>query len=179
MSSSGKFPDWSVFGERELPFTVDLLSPASEVAALLQLYRNELDRAQEETDKVQREWVKALALQAVFIFHLETALKRYEEQMQGPLAPAHRQLRILKDQMKDAICRADLEILVPQDLPFDAVADWVQVVGWRHREDFKEEVVAEVLEPIVTRRGGLVRLGRVIMGGPPPPPEPEAGGNEP
>ncbi len=69
--------------------------------------------------------------------------------------------------MKDVLGQADLELLIPQGLPFDQVADWVDVDGWRHSPEFQEEMVAEVVEPIVMRRGVLVRLGRVIMGAPP------------
>ncbi len=82
MSSSDKLPDWSVFQERWVPFPVELLSPAAEMATLLQLHRQALDQARQEVAAIQDHWLQILAQQAVLIYHLESALKRYEDQLQ-------------------------------------------------------------------------------------------------
>ena len=168
MLSSDKFPDWSLFKEREVPFEVELLSPASEVAALLQRYRTDVDAAEQNVEGVRNEGLAGLAQQAVFVIQLAAALDRYESDLkQASLTRVHRHLRVLKDQMLDALSSAGLEVVIPIGKPFDEVADSVHVEGWRHHEDFSSEVVAEVLEPIVKYRGALVRLGRVVMGAPP------------
>lgn len=167
MSSSDKFPDWSVFPEREVPFDVELLSPALEMAAVLQRYRSDLDAAQQKVETVHRNGLLQLAQQAVFVIQLAAALDRYRADLkQASLDKVHKHLRVLKDQMLDALKQAGLEIDIPTGKSFDEVADLVDVEGWRHHEDFSSEVVAEMLEPIVTHRGKLIRPGRVVMGAP-------------
>ncbi len=168
MSSSDKFPDWNAFPERDVPFDVELLAPASEMGALLQTYRTDIDDVREKVERVREEGLEALAQQAVFVIQFEAALTQYETDLaQGTPKKIHRHLRILKDQMLEAMKKAGLEILNPIGVPFDQVADWVNVDGWRHHESFPSEVVAQVVEPIVTYRGALIRPGRVVMGGPP------------
>ena len=167
MSSLDKFPDWSVFSEREVPFDVELLSPAAEVVAVLQGSQAALDEARQEVKDVRREYLEALAQQAVLVVQLAAVLDRYApDYTQASLAKVHRSLRIVKDQMLDELGRAGLEIIIPIGKAFDEVAHSVNVDGWRHHEDFSSEVVAEVVEPIVTYRGDLVRPGRVVMGAP-------------
>jgi len=168
MSSSDKFPDWSVFKKRAVPFEVELLSPASEVAALLQRYSTDLDKAHKEIAGVRREGLKTAAQQAVFVVQLSQALDLYESVLaQASLERVHRHIRIVKDQMLNALKEAGLEINVPLGKPFSEVADSVNVDGWRRSEDYASEVVAEVVEPIVTYKGILIRTGRVVMGAPP------------
>ena len=163
----GKFPDWSAFAEREVPVAVEFLSPAAEAASLLQLYQSSLAAAGIRRDEVQSAGLRALAQQAVFVFQLEAALERYQADLiQASLPRVHRHLRVLKDQMLDALTAFGLEIDVPRGKPFEDVADLVHVDGWRHHEQFTAEVVAEVTEPIVKSGGALVRLGRVVMGAP-------------
>ncbi len=170
MSSLDKLPDWSVFSQREVSFDVDLLSPASEVASVLQKSRIALDEAWTEVDNVRREGLEALAQQAVLVVQLAAVLERYaSEYAQASLTRVYRSLHIIKDQMLDELQRAGLEIIVPLGRPFDEIAHLANVDGWRHHESFSAEVVAEVVEPIVTYRGELVRLGRVVMGAPPDP----------
>jgi molecular chaperone GrpE (heat shock protein) len=166
MSSSVDFPDWSVFTERAVP-PFDIFSPASEITALLQRYRADLDMAQEHTESVRREGLEALAQQAVFAVQLEFALERYKPQFeQASLNKVYRSLRIVKDQMLDALRNAGITIIVPQGKSFDEVSAYVNVVGWKHSQEFTEEVVAEVLQPIVLYHTTIIRLGQVVMGAP-------------
>lgn len=168
MSSLDKLPDWSAFSKREVPFDVELLSPASEAAALLQRSQVALDEAWKEVDNVRKEGLEALAQQAVLVVQLAAVLERYApEYAQASMTKAYRSLRIIKDQMLDELQRAGLEIVVPHGKAFDEIAHLANIDGWRHHESFSAEVVAEVIEPIVTYRGELVRLGRVVMGAPP------------
>ena len=173
MSSSDKpgqppvFPDWSKFSEREVHVEPELLSPAAEAASLLQFLHDSLRAAGVTRDEVQSAGLRALAQQAVFVFQLEAALQRYQPNLaEGPLVRIHRHLRVLKDQMLDALAGFGLDIDVPRGRSFDDVADLVHVDGWRHHEQFTSEVVAEVTEPIVKFGGAVVRLGRVVMGAP-------------
>lgn len=173
MSSSVKppqppaFPDWSLFTEREVPVQAELLSPAAEAASLLQLYHDSLKDAASRRDEIQSAGLRALAQQAVFVFQLEAALQRYQPNLaEGPLLRIHRHLRVLKDQMLDALTAFGLEIDAPRGRSFEEVAELVHVDGWRHHEQFTAEVVAEVTEPIVKFGGAVVRLGRVVMGAP-------------
>jgi hypothetical protein len=173
MSSSAKapqaarFPDWNAFAEREAPVEAELLSPAAATASLLQLYHDSMRDAAAGRDEVQSAGLRALAQQAVFVFQLDTALQRYQPNLsEGPLVRIHRHLRVLKDQMMDALTSFGLEIDVPRSRPFEEIAELVHVDGWRHHEQFTAEVVAEVTEPIVKFGGVVVRLGRVVMGAP-------------
>jgi molecular chaperone GrpE (heat shock protein) len=167
MSSSDKFPDWSAFSKREIPFEVELLSPASEAAALLQRSQAALDEAWQEVDHVRGEGLAALAQQAALVIQLAATLERYQPDFtQASLKKVYRSLQITKDQMLDELRRVGLEIIVPLGKTFDEVAQLVNVDGWRHQEHFTSEVVAEVIEPIVMYRNILVRPGRVVMGAP-------------
>ena len=168
MLSLDKYPDWSIFYEREVPFDVEILSPALEMAMILQRYRADVDSIKKENEANIDEERAALAQQAVFVAQLAMALEQYESSLvQASLTRVHRHFRILKDQMVDSLKNRGLEIIVPKGQTFDDVADLVNVEGWRHHENFTSEVVAEVLEPIVKYHGSTIRLGRVIMGAPP------------
>lgn len=167
MSSSADLPGWEAFALRDAPESVDLLSPSSEVGGLLQRYRAEIDRATAAASEAKRDGLEALASQAVLTVQLASALDRYAGQLKDAgLERVHRHLRVLKDQMLAACAAAGVEIRVPLGAPFDEVADLVHVAGWRHRDEFTAEVVAEVIEPIVTHAGTLLRPGRVVMGAP-------------
>lgn len=167
MSSSDELPDWSVFNERDLPEAVDLLSPASELAAILQLFQANLSAEKKAAEDIREEGLKILAQQAVFVVRLETALERHKPKFeQTSLNKVYRSLRIIKDQMLDGLREAGLNIVIPQGQPFDDIANSVTIVGWKFSEDFPAEVVAEVLEPIVFYGDRLVHLGVVVMGAP-------------
>ena len=168
MSSLDEFPDWDAFSEREVPFDVELLSPASEVAAILRRRQAALDKAQQAVERIRKQGLMALAEQAVLVIQLAATIERYAPDLaQASLTKVHRSLRIIKDQMLAALADAGLEIEVPTGKPFDEVERWVNVDGWRHHESFSGEVVAEVVEPIVLYQGVLLRQGRVVMGAPP------------
>jgi len=167
MSSSDKIPDWNIFSERQVPFDVKLLSPAMEMSALLQKYRTDMNEVHQEIEAVRNKGLAIVAQQAVYIVQLADALDKYEPVLtQESLVMIHKHLRILKDQMLDSLEQAELEVTVPIGKALEEIEDFVQVQGWRHHEDFSSTVVAEVLEPIVTYHGKLVRQGRVVMGAP-------------
>jgi hypothetical protein len=167
MSSSADLPGWETFALRDAPEAVDILSPASEVAALLQRYRAEVDQATSAASGAERRGLEALAEQAVLAAQLASALERYAAQLKDAgLERVHRHLRVIKDQMFAACAAAGLDLIVPLGASFDEVADLVHVEGWRHRDEFTAEVVAEVVEPIIKHGGTLLRHGRVVMGAP-------------
>jgi molecular chaperone GrpE (heat shock protein) len=169
-----KFPDWDYFSERPDALGEDLLSPAAEMAATVQLFRADLETAGQRLIEARGEGLKALAEQAVLVAQLTAALELYEPDFtQAALKKPYRHLRVLKDQMLDELRRAGLTVVDPLGQPFDEVAALVQVIGWRHHERYNAEVVAEVMESIVTCEGELVRPGRVIMGAPPQEAQPE------
>jgi len=169
MSSSDSFPDWNLFSKREAPSEIELLlSPASEAASLLQRYKADLDGAKRAAEEFRNEGVSSLAQLAVLVAQLETALRHYEKALAGAsLGKVNHHLRVLKDMMLDSLRSSGLEVEVPLGRAFGEIADWINVAGWRHHEEFTSEVVAEVVEPIVRHCGSVVRLGRVIMGAPP------------
>lgn len=167
MSFLGDFPDWSLFTERDVPEEVHLLSPISEMVATLQLCQKNFDKMQKTIENVRYEGFMALAQQAIFVVQLEFVLERSKQKLeQANLSKVYRSLRINKEQMLDALQEAGLKIIIPQGKEFDEIADFVQVVGWKHHADFTKEVVAEVLEPIVFYKNQLLRQGIVVMGAP-------------
>jgi hypothetical protein len=167
MSSLGKYPDWSLFMERDEAGGMEILSPAAEVSALLQKYHGDINRVKLEMEKEQYILLAVLSQQSLFVFQLASALERYEPDfMKESLPRVFRHLRILKDQMYQSLQDAGFEIIIPDRKPFDEIAEFVNVVGWKHGDEFHAETVTEVIEPIVKYKGALVRLGRVIMGAP-------------
>ncbi len=168
MSSSNRFPHWDDFSEREVPLhSTELLSPASEVMSVLQHYHADLAQARQDIERTRNEYLAALAQQAIFVSQFETRLHDIEVILvQASLERVYRTLRIMKDQMRSALHDIGIDIENPLDKPYDQVKDWVEVEGWSHREELKAEVVVEVLKPIITYRGTLLRLGQVIMGAP-------------
>ncbi len=168
MSSSDEFPDWSLFSERNSPVEVELVSPASEVTAILRRCQMALEEAQQTIEQTRKQGLMALANQAVLVAQLTDTIEHYAPNLaQASLAKVHRSLRILKDQMLAGLADAGLEIEVPLGKSFDEVERWVNIDGWRHHESFSGEVVAEVVEAIVRYDGKLLRPGRVVMGAPP------------
>ncbi|NUO80104.1 hypothetical protein HUU05_08510 [candidate division KSB1 bacterium] len=180
MSSSDKFPDWDKFAKREAPEVADLLSPASEVAADLQKFHAKLLAVRNEVEEAGRDGIAPLAQLAVLVFKIAAALEKYKSELESvsqPKADVFKTLRVLKDQMQTVLNEAGIEIIAPLGRPYEEVADFVNVMHWRHHEQFTAEVVAEVLEPIVKRRGQAVHLAHLIMGAPPKPEEPAASTN--
>jgi hypothetical protein len=171
MSSSADDFGWSAFRERPVPPEVELLSPAAELAAVLQRCSRDLDAAREATRQATASGVAMVAEHAVLVFQLAAVLGRTEEALTAAgLTNVHRQLRIVNKQMVDALKDADLVIVDPLGKPFDETADVVEVTGWRHGAEFGADVVAETIEPVVFHGDAVVRHGRVIMGAPLPEP---------
>ena len=168
MSSQGESPIWASVREREVPRDDEMVSPVAEVASVLQRLHEQRLASNDETLRVREEGLRALAGQAVLTIQLEQALETYGDRLvEAGMKQVQRHLRVIKDQMLDALAAAGLEVGVPLGQPFDAVVDAVHVEGWRHDERFDAEVVAEVREPIVRSGGRVVHQGRVVMGAPP------------
>lgn len=167
MSSSDEVFGWPAFRERSGPAPVELLSPAVELGAALQRCWQELEIERGRTRDVASEADAAAAEHAVLVFHLSTVLRRNEEALtEAGLDGVHRQLRIVRDQMLEALKLTDLDVVDPVGLPFDEVAHAVRVDAWRYGPDFSGQVVAETIEPIIRHGVETVRPGRVIMGAP-------------
>jgi len=150
-----------------VPAPVELLSPASELAAALQRCRRDLEAersaARESADRAHG----ASAEQAVLVFHLSSALARHDAALaDAGLQVVRRTLRVLRDQLLVALGQDGLTVVDPVGRPYDEVADDVRVAGWRHGPEYPGEVVAETIEPIIHCGAEVVRPGRVIMGAP-------------
>jgi hypothetical protein len=174
MSSSAETPapvelGWSAFDDRPVPAPVELLSPASELAAALQRCRRDLDAERAAAAEALAGAHAAAAEQAVLVFTLSAALRRHDQALaDAGLAVPRRTFRVLRDQMMAALDRGGLTVLDPTGRPFDEVGDLVRVTGWRHGLEYDGEVVAETIEPIVRYGAEVVHPGLVIMGAPDP-----------
>ncbi len=168
------FPDWSVFQEREVIVpTNELLSPASEIASTLRATHTKLVDVQQTLQDLEQNSFAELARQAVLVVQLGMLLERStdvflassEKKPISPLARIYKSLQIIQKQMLDELKKAGLEIEVPLHKTYAEVADTVEIEHWRHSQDIVEEIVIDVLEPVI-RKGTLLRAGRVIMGAP-------------
>jgi hypothetical protein len=167
MSSSAEPLGWEAFRERTAPDRMELLSPASELLAVLQRGREDLDAERETNRQAAAAVLSAAAEQAALIHQFDVVLKRHEAALaEAGLAKVHRQLRIVRQQMANALDALDLVVVDPLGKPFDETEHLVEVTGWRHGSEFQAEVVAETLAPIVLHHDTPVRHGRVIMGAP-------------
>jgi hypothetical protein len=161
---------WDAFARREVPPVAgDFISPEGELVSLLQRHEQELLRSRERAVDDAARVREVIFSLAVFGGRLDQLTAEAE----GPMAvrglfPLHRQLRVLKDQMLQALTDDGIEVRDPTGLPVEQVMDWVDVTGWLHRDEFTEEVVAQTHERAVFHGGAVVRLARVLMGGPRP-----------
>ncbi|GCE07571.1 hypothetical protein [Dictyobacter aurantiacus] len=169
-----KLPDWSVFQEREtLSLPGELLSPASEIAMALRLTRAQLAETRQTLQRSEQDNFSELAQQAVLIVQLGRLLESSsaafltftENKVKNPLYPIYKQLQVIQKQMLDTLKKAGVEIEIPLHKTYAEVADYVEIEHWRHQEDITEEMVIDVIEPVI-RKGALLRAGRVIMGAP-------------
>jgi hypothetical protein len=168
MSSSKGFIDWTLFSEREVTLEVhDLLSPASEVGAMLQHQEATLARMQEEATNQQHTFLQTLIQQTILAYKFAVRLDEVKSSLErSSETRAYRSLRLLKDQMFDALKAAGIEIEIPLGQPYRDIEDRVNAEGWRHQKELTEETVIEVLEPIVLYQAKPVHLGTVTVGVP-------------
>ncbi len=167
MLSSDKFPDWSLFTERTVLVEIDILAPASEAGSMLQTYQTLLEAEKNAANEIRQRCIADLAQQAVLVASFSMALERHRQKLEeASLDKVYRSLRIEKDRQIEALQAAGLEIVIPQGKPFDEIASDVDVVAWKHHEDFSEEVVIEVIKPIVRYQGKIIHTGVVVMGAP-------------
>jgi len=179
MSSSASFPDWSVFSKREeinLGADAEPGSPAAEMAALLRTYQHDRRETEDRLEREQQWWLDALMQQAILVAQFALVLSRHdaallEQSRQMPeqaasLRKVYRSFRILKDQMLTQLAAVGMRIDIPLGKTYSEVEDVVAIEGWRHHQDYRQEIVVEVREPVVYFKGALVHQGKVIMGGP-------------
>lgn len=168
------FPDWSLFQEREtIATSSELLSPASEIAATFHIFSTRLLKAQQALDDLERSNFAELAQQAVLVVQLGMLLERNadiftsasDQKEHNNLYHIYKSFQIIQKQMLDDLKKAGLEIEIPLHRSYAEVADSVEIDHWRHHQKFSEELVIDVLEPVI-RKGTLLRAGRVIMGAP-------------
>jgi hypothetical protein len=170
MSSSAESFDWAAFRERELPagLDLDLLSPASELVAVLQRTRRDAEAQRAEAERAIAARRSPAAEHAALVFWLGVVLSEVEADLTGAgLGKVHERLCVVQRQMADALEDDELVILDPVGRPFEEIAHQVDVAGWRHDARFDGQLVAQTLEPIVLHEQETVRPGRVIMGAPP------------
>ena len=150
---------------------MELLSPARELATVLQRYRDDMDTQQRAGEQARADALDIAVELAVHVHHLTAISSRTEGAFAAAgLGRVHKQLRVLRDQMLAALAAGHISISDPAGAPYHEVADLVDVVDWRHGPAFAAEVVAETIEPVVLHLGRPARLGRVIMGAPGPDP---------
>lgn len=168
------FPDWSVFQEREtLALAGELLSPAAEIAAVLRTTSARLARAEQLLREAEQNDFSRLAQLAVLAAQLGMLLERNAGVFGGNAAVTHQEelasvyksLQIIQKQMLAFLRKAGLEIELPLAKTYAEVAGCVEIEEWQHHQNFVEERVIDVIEPVV-RKGLWLRAGRVVMGAP-------------
>ena len=168
MSSSEPFFDWNMFPEREVARDVsDFLAPALEIGAVLQRQEAALARVQQEAEHDRSEYLQILAKQAVLVYKFNVKLNEIKAGLEkSPDARTYSTLDLLRKMMVDLLNNAGLEIETPLGVPYQQIADRVDISGWQHRKEFTEEIVIEVQEPIVTYQNMVIHLGVVTVGMP-------------
>lgn len=160
---------WEVFADRPAPAEMELASPAAELVSVLQRYRSALGAERGKARAAADDALAAAVDQAVLVARLDVAMARHRDVLdKAGLGRVHRELRVLKDQMIDALRAGGVTIEDPLGEPLAKVADRIEVIGWRHGAEFPGEVVAETHGAIVLYRGAVIRPGQVTLGAPPP-----------
>ncbi|MGK5558633.1 hypothetical protein ACSNOI_44225 [Actinomadura kijaniata] len=182
MSSSDEPPSteepygWDAFAERPVPGDGDFESPAKELGAVLRRYRADLGAERGRARDAASDALVVAVEQGVLVAQFAAALERRADALrEAGLGLVHKELRVLKDQMLEALRGGGVTVQDPVGLPLAEVADRVEVIGWRHAPEYPAPVVAETHEVVVLHRGTVVRPGQVTMGAPPPnePPDEE------
>lgn len=160
---------WDAFAERPAPARMAPDPPGVEIARVLQIHQSALNAERGRARTAVDEALAVSFRQAVLVAQFEGALERHREALDAAgLGKVHRELRIRKDEMLDALRHGGVTAEDPLARPLAEVADTVEVIGWTHEPRFDTEVVARTQEPIILYRGAVVRLGQVVMGAPPP-----------
>lgn len=170
---------WDVFAVRPAQVELAAGSPATELADVLQRFHAALRAERGRTRNATDDALAVAVEQAGLIARLESALARHQDALAGAgLGRVHLELRVLKDQMVDALRGGGVTVEDPMGRPVAEVDDRVEAVGWRHGTEFTAEVVAEVHAPIVWYRDAVIRPGRVTMGAPPADDDPGTASQE-
>ncbi|RFS86988.1 hypothetical protein D0T12_01650 [Actinomadura spongiicola] len=159
---------WDAFDERPAPEEMEFDSPAKEMRAVLRRYMSALREERARRRDAVEEVLAVAVDQAVLVAQLEDVLERHR----GALADAgldrvHRELRLVREQMLDALRGGGVTVEELRGRPLAEVSDRVEVLGWLHSDEYAAEVVAQVHDAVVRHRGTVVRLGRITVGAPP------------
>jgi hypothetical protein len=158
-------PTWAEFDERPAA-EFELRSPASELAAVLQRLRDDLDAAGCAAAESRAQGLRALAEQAVLAVELGKLLERHGPALDGAeLEGAHLALAGLTDRMLAHIASSGLEVVRLAGAGAGDVADIVEVDSWRYDDGCASPVVVTEIEAAVRLEGAPLRRGRVVMGG--------------
>lgn len=145
----------------------ELLSPAAELAQVLQRAHADLEAAARAGAESRVQGLRALAEQAVLAVELENVLER-DPAWRGDatLRRLYATLRGLQERMLGQIAATGLEVIRLRGASAGSVRDVIEVESWRYDEAYAGEVVVDELEVAVRLDGRPVRMGRVVMGAP-------------
>jgi len=150
---------------REIPIEGDFISFASEIGAILNRHAKKINQIESDNEKKMMESRRSMGRIARFVFHLEDALKESEKQMlDAGLRRIFKRMRVIKDQLKSRLFKQGYTWLDPMGKDFEEIANFADVIGWRHRSDFDREIVDETIEPVILYQGEVLLEGSVIMG---------------
>jgi molecular chaperone GrpE (heat shock protein) len=158
---------WSQFTERDVLQEAAPRSPHLEIMTVLQAWYTHRKVMEKQIAETEDRWLDRLAELTVFIYHLEQCLEEYQSCMaeQG-LTQAFRHLQMIKNQVVDTIRKTGIVILDPKKCKYAQISDLVNVIDWVYKQEFLEEVVTGVKDPVILYNERVLRLGRVVMGAP-------------
>jgi len=161
--------DLSWLSPRESPAGEEGPGIAEAIEACIRDYASALSDATARAEAVEQRADEALADLANLAWGLELTVREIEQDLANAgLTGAHRRLRLVCDQMRDALAAREVEFEELTGLPFDdEVIERADVDGWRRNESFDSEVVAETVTPVIRIRKRLYRRARIVAGGPP------------
>ncbi|MDT0341983.1 hypothetical protein [Streptomyces litchfieldiae] len=159
--------DWADFAPLPAPDELPGVPPDRELAAVLQRIWSDRSERRNEADAETARTRKAAADLAVHVARLEYLLA----EAAGPLEAAgkrnlRRRLDVVRKQMADELAEIEVVASIPTGRPFEEVADEVDVLRWRHSDEYTAEFVIETVDPVVRDRGVVVRFGQVVVGAP-------------
>ena len=145
-----------------------VISLAAEIAGLLNRHSQASKNAQDEQASRDRSSRQGVGRVTQLLFHLERILLNTEDNMVSDgLTKQYRRLRILKDQVKECLTGLGYTWDDPTGKEFTTkIAGQVDVDGWRHSDEYTEEIIVEVREPVIFFEDRIILNGAVIVGAP-------------